>query len=68
MTRRAPKPISESAPREAWTVAEVLARYPTSRSSLYRAIEAGVIKSTRKLGARLIEAESVRKLFSESGA
>ncbi len=69
---RAPTPIDHAdvaarpAPppaRLAYRVAEVAALLGVHRRTVLRAIDKGELQSTRALGVRLIDAESVRKLF-----
>ena len=63
MTQQQPERI----PRIAYRVEELCAALGVSRTSIYRAIADGSLKSTKRLGARLIDAESVRALFGEVG-
>jgi excisionase family DNA binding protein len=53
-------------PRLAYRVDEAMAMLGVSRSTIERAIADGRLKSSKKLGVRLIEAASLTALFDES--
>jgi excisionase family DNA binding protein len=59
--------IDRGAPlRLAYRIDEAMALLGVSRSTVERAIADGRLKSSKKLGVRLIEAQSLRALFDES--
>jgi excisionase family DNA binding protein len=59
-------PAPDAAPvRLAWRVDELAQALRVSRRTIERAIRDGRLVSTRRLGARLVSAESVRALFGE---
>ncbi|MGO9430572.1 helix-turn-helix domain-containing protein [Rhodoblastus sp.] len=68
MTRRAAV-IAKKAPepeRLAYRVDELVSLLGVGRSTIYRAIKDGRLRSANRLGARLIDAESVRAVFGRA--
>ena len=57
---------AEQAPRLAYRVDEVVEMIGVGRSTIYRAIGDGRLKSSNVLGVRLIDAASVRAAFGRA--
>lgn len=57
------KPVPPPIERLAYTVNETAALLGVHRRTIEKKIDAGVLVSTKRLGTRLVSAESVRALF-----
>ena len=55
-------------PRLAYRIDETMTMLGVSRSTIERAIADGRLRSSKKLGVRLIEAESLKALFDDGEA
>jgi excisionase family DNA binding protein len=58
-----PKPNSNSAARRAYQISEAVATYRLSRSTLYKLMAAGTLRSVKVGGRRLIPVEALEALI-----